>query len=110
MAWGSLSDQPSRGMDAARLRPYVRHVNLLLLLSALLSAFTGVQTGARSPQATVAVVKVAEVAISGRAVRAAIAGRPAVPLPTMGMTSRATSDVELRLTPAAPLYLSRRRE
>lgn len=87
-----------------------RTVNLLLLLSALLSALTGAQPGARAPQATIAVAQVAARAAAGQVAEAARVGRPVAPLPALSEAAGATPGAAWRLAPAAPLYLSRRRE
>ena len=85
-------------------------VNLLLLLSALLSALTGVQAGARAPQATVAVTQATQVAASARAVRATVAGRPVVTVPTLLANAIAPLLPSWNLVAVEPLFLSRRRE
>lgn len=85
-------------------------VNLLLLLSAMLTALSGAGPSSRAPQVAVAVNQVAVVAADVRAVSVTMAGRPAARMPPpIAMSHRATL-TRWRLTPAAPLYLSRRRE
>ncbi|WP_375392466.1 hypothetical protein [uncultured Sphingomonas sp.] len=83
-------------------------MNLLLLLSALLSALTGVGAGVRAAQPAVAVTQPAVAAHTSRAVVRA-AARPAIVLPRLA-TLGAVIGVAWRLAPAAPLFLSRRRE
>ena len=85
-------------------------MNLLLLLSAMLSALSGAGIGVRAPQAPVAVNSIAVVASSAQVARVAVAGRPAAALPAPGRTAARPVLARWRLAPAAPLYLSRRRE
>ena len=84
-------------------------VNLLLLLSALLSALSGFGTGVRPAQAAVAVSRVAEPSVSARRLATSPSTRPAFVLPVRTDVASITGPV-WRLAPAAPLYLSRRRE
>lgn len=84
-------------------------VNLLLLLSALLSALTGVGGGVRAAQAPVVVTQVAVSASSSRQVSPAAQARPVAALPALGDV-RAIHGPAWRIAPTAPLYLSRRRE
>lgn len=88
--------------------PMSDRVNVLLLLSALLSALTGVGAGVRATQPAVAVTQPAVAAQTGRAVVRA-AARPAIVLPRLA-TLGAVIGVAWRLAPAAPLFLGRRRE
>lgn len=97
-------------MDVAPLRPYVETVNLLLLLSALISALTGVQAGVRAPRAAVAVSQVAVPSASTRTARVAPSGRPPFALPGLADHARAGIASGWRLAAVAPLYASRRRE
>lgn len=85
-------------------------VNLLLLLSALLSALTGVQAGARAPQATVSVSQSAEAIGAVSASRVNVAGRPALALPIRAAMVPADVRVAWRLHAPVPLFASRRRE
>ena len=84
-------------------------MNLLLLLSALLSALTGAQATSRVPSAPVAVQAVA-VAAATRVADAAVVGRPVVAPPRPTMARLGTTLATWRVAPAVPLYLSRRRE
>ena len=86
-----------------------KRVNLLLLLSALLSALTGVGGGVRPAQAAVAVSRVAETAVSVARIAPNAAVRPAFALPTRAAVA-SIDGAAWALAPAAPLYLSRRRE
>jgi hypothetical protein len=85
-----------------------RPVNLLLLLSALLSALTGVggTRGAAAPQTVCA----QSVEVSAVRIAAAVAGtRPVQALPALAMVRRATG-AALMLAAGEPLFASRRRE
>jgi hypothetical protein len=97
-------------VDATARRPYVRPVNLLLLLSALLSALTGVGGVARAGQAPVAVSRTAEITARAPISRAAIAGRPIATLPSLPTLAVAFELPAPRLSAAVPLWLNRRRE
>lgn len=101
-------------MDAFELDHRAPHlmsvpVNLLLLLSALLSALTGVGAGVRPAQAAVAVSRVADTAVSASRIAASPSTQPVFALPDRADVASITGPV-WRLAPAAPLYLSRRRE
>jgi hypothetical protein len=85
-------------------------VNLLLLLSALLSALTGVQAGARAPQAVVSVSQSAEAISAVSASCATVAGRPVFALPRLNAIAAAGAQVAWRLPTVTPLFASRRRE
>lgn len=85
-------------------------VNLLLLLSALLSALTGVQAGPRAPQATVSVSQSAEAIGAVGAARVNVAGRPGFALPSRVAIAPAELRVAWRLPAPVPLFASRRRE
>lgn len=98
-------------MDVAASRPYVpERMNLLLLLSAMLTALSGAGLGIRAPQVPVAVNSVVTVAVGAQAAVVSSVGRPVAAMPPLGAVSRASIATCWRLTPAAPLYLSRRRE
>lgn len=97
-------------MDDAGVRSYVGRVKLLLLLSALLSALTGVQAGARAPRAAVAVSQVAVLSAPLRSASVALGGRPSLILPTLADRARAAIAPVWRLAVVVPLYASRRRE
>jgi hypothetical protein len=85
-------------------------VNLLLLLSALLSALTGAGVAARAPQVAVAVSRTAVTAATPAVVPARRAGLPVMTLPVPADVAAIEVAPAWRLAPAAPLYLSRRRE
>jgi hypothetical protein len=85
-------------------------VNLLLLLTALLSALTGVQAGARVPQAAVTVTQAPHAVTNVLAVPATVAGRPVAALPALPVSALAPVATDWNLTAAVPLFLSRRRE
>ena len=85
-------------------------VNLLLLLSALLSALTGGASAMRAPTAAHAVAQVAA-AVEARALPAGIASRPQQPLPTRIAAARHRVVVPATAPASAePLYARRRRE
>jgi hypothetical protein len=83
-------------------------VNLLLLLSALLSALTGAQGGVRPAQLAVAVACTVETANVAQSAEECIAARPVVALPTLVDVARQPAIVQ----PVGPalFILSRRRE
>ena len=84
-------------------------MNLLLLLSALLSALTGVDARARGIDRAPAVAeRVVAAAHESRAVEAR--ERPADPLPTPGVLARVRVSLTEAPRPVAPLFLLRRRE
>lgn len=97
-------------MDGRGAAPYVGAVNLLLLLSALLSALTGAGVAARAPQVAVAVSQTAITAVAPAAVPARRAGLPTVARAAPADVAVLEAAPAWRLRPAAPLYLSRRRE
>ena len=82
-------------------------VTLLLLLSAMLSALTGVGSGGR----TTAPLEMSRAITVERAVRVvtAVATRPVQPLPRL-IAQAFTPALPMTLVAAAPLYASRRRE
>lgn len=97
-------------MDVRGRRPYVDVVKLLLLLSALLSALTGVGGGGRAQQTAVAVSQRVSPAVAPRAVQPTISGRPTSALPGLaGVAAQVTRPI-WRITAAVPLFASRRRE
>jgi hypothetical protein len=86
-----------------------RHVNLLLLLSALLSAITGIGGGARGTQVVQAVAQ-GSVALATPLRRAAITARPMQGLPTIVVSLAIPTARSLVLRSVHPLYAARRRE
>ena len=94
-------------MDVTHVRPYVAFVNLLLLLSALLSALTGAVGGAPVPQTAVAVARAAETVVTQAAAVRTV--RPIAGLPEMHAV-RVMTGVTWALAPVVPLFLGRRRE
>lgn len=85
-----------------------RTVNLLLLLSALLSALSGAQGQARAASSPVAVARTAERAVE-RITQTAEPGRPAIAVDG-GNGPATVLPTAWALVPAQPIYLSRRRE
>ncbi|NJR79102.1 hypothetical protein [Sphingomonas corticis] len=83
-------------------------MNLLLLLSALLSALTGVGASARQPQVAQAVAQQARVAAPRLA--AAPAARPVAALPAPALLAAAPLAARWTLAAAEPLFAGRRRE
>ena len=90
--------------------PMSSAVNLLLLLSALLSALTGAGLGARAAQPAVAVSRIAETAVAAQVKPVRAITGPVAALPDLTAVAGARSTPAWLLAPAAPLYLSRRRE
>lgn len=86
-------------------------MNLLLLLSALLSAITGGASAMRAPTAAHA-VSTAAAAVRAEVRSARIASRPRQGLPTLARVALLpeTGGVMLPVGGAEPLYASRRRE
>ena len=84
-------------------------VNLLLLLSALLSALTGIGASARQPQLAQAVAQ-EKVARPAAAVRAVLLARPTQVPAVLAMLSRAPIARVWSLLPAEPAFAGRRRE
>jgi len=85
-------------------------MNLLLLLSALLSALTGIGGSVRAPDMAQAVAGASAVAAVAPARRPGVAARPAFVLP--GRLSQAILPryVALALPAAQPIWATRRRE
>lgn len=85
-------------------------MNLLLLLSALLSALTGVGSGVRSGQAVQAVAERSATAVATVAVAPARTIRPVAGLPTLAEQALPVALATFAVRPVAPIFASRRRE
>lgn len=83
-------------------------VNLLLLLSALLSALTGVGASARQAQPAQAVAQQARAAAIVSAARQ-VAVRPGQALAALITSAAAPGGVALVLSPREPIFAGRRR-
>lgn len=85
-------------------------MNLLLLLSALLSALTGVGGSVRAPDVAQAVAgrQAVETAVAER--RQRVAARPVPALPTLVAQSAAGVANRFAIVPGEPLWAGRRRE
>ncbi len=105
----STMTEPERPVDARRHNVYAgRAMNLLLLLSALLSALTGVGSAVRAPAAAQAIsAQVTAAAAQVHAVRAAQRPQPARLTVVMVRIAAALPSF---FVATAPLYASRRRE
>ncbi len=84
-------------------------VNLLLLLSALLSALTGGASAMRAPTAAHA-VSCAATAVQTKAALAIASRRPQQALPGLRTFAASPFAIVQSFAEAAPLYASRRRE
>lgn len=85
-------------------------VNLLLLLSALLSALTGVGASVRQPPvAAQAVAQQARAAVAA-SVAQRVAARPVQALATRSASAAAPVTAVFALLPAEPAFATRRRE
>lgn len=85
-------------------------MNLLLLLTALLSALTGAGGGARATLPSVTVSRVAEATVAARTEPARVAARPLAALPRLIASAQFARAPVWRLAAPVALYLSRRRE
>lgn len=83
-------------------------VNLLLLLSALLSALTGIGGSARQPQIAQAVAQ--EKARPAAAIRAVLLTRPVQAVASRVASALAPVSRVWALRPAEPVFAGRRRE
>ena len=102
-------------MDDPRRDPYVcdtigrnPFLNLLLLLSALLSALTGVVGGVQRLQVSPALERSIDVA-AVRKVAALATRRPAAAVTSLGEVAAGVAPMNIRFAPAAPLWASRPR-
>lgn len=85
-------------------------MNLLLLLSALLSALTGVGGGVRTGQAVQAVAERSATAVAAVAVVRTRTTRPSAELPTLAEQALPVALASFTVRPVAPIFASRRRE
>lgn len=108
--YGACGNTDASSVDACACSPYGRTaMNLLLLLSALLSALTGGASAMRAPAAAHAVAVAAAVA-EAQAVPARIAARPVQALPRVRQVTATAAPAAFALAAIVPLYASRRRE
>lgn len=108
---GEAASGPRRsGVDDAACNAYVAAVmNLLLLLSALLSALTGGASAMRAPAAAHAVASAA-VAVRSQARAVRTVSRPIATVQPLIESARAAIVQSFVVAPAVSLYASRRRE
>lgn len=85
-------------------------MNLLLLLSALLSALTGVGGSVRAPDVAQAVAGASAAVAVAPARRPGVAARPVLGLPGLVAGTRLPWGVGLALPAAEPIWATRRRE
>ncbi|OYY72222.1 hypothetical protein [Sphingomonas sp. 28-63-12] len=87
-------------------------MELLLILSALLSALTGVSVGTRTPEVRLhqSAAPAALAAAAAQSASRRIAARIAQPQQTLAILAAAPAFAAFALRAAAPLYQSRRRE
>lgn len=98
-------------MDDGDGRAYVvPPMNLLLLISALLSALTGVAGAVRAPQVAQAAVGTTEAAVKASPRPSAVASRPVQASPTLASVLVIGPGVTAMVAATAPLWADRRRE
>ena len=85
-------------------------MNLLLLLSALLSALTGVGGSVRAPDVAQAVAGASVAGTTRAPAQARVAHRPVSALPTRAAVAHRTAGSAVAFAVAEPLWTLRRRE
>lgn len=85
-------------------------MNLLMLLSALLSALSGVGSAVRRPELTQAVTQAAATSAVARGAVMAQASRPLAALPTLDAVAACGIGAAFALASPIALWTSRRRE
>ncbi|WP_144037173.1 hypothetical protein [Sphingomonas sp. TZW2008] len=85
-------------------------MSLLLLLSALLSALTGVGAGARAPDRAQTVAEASVKAVQAATVRRSPAERPLAVLPSIVAVASLRAACAIPMVAAEPIFATRRRE
>ncbi|GGB33327.1 hypothetical protein GCM10011380_23480 [Sphingomonas metalli] len=85
-------------------------MNLLLLLSALFSALSGLGAGARAPAAVQTVAEASVARPAARPARPALSVRPVAERPRLAMSAVMPRIVAQPVVATVPLWASRRRE
>ncbi|QNE31201.1 hypothetical protein F1C10_04105 [Sphingomonas sp. NBWT7] len=85
-------------------------MSLLLLLSALLSALTGVGAGARAPDRAQTVAEASIGAVQAATVRRSPAVRPLAVLPTIAAIAPLRAACAIAPVAVEPIFATRRRE